>query len=270
MEATTQIQHSPNGHCPSCGQDHWVACEDPDKGLYKCLSCETVFTTDKPLVECMTCLYLSTKEQCEGCLEPKPGDEKQFQYRHHKPGNGIKRSEDRRQALEDRLKAKPYALKYRGFWNHVNSEPQGDWIEIWVSDWNKDFWGFYAHIAVDNYDQDIEAINDLITILNWRDGDVYIELIDLPAKDAFEKTPEGHKDYPTDLGRFYEKMYDIDSWSHSSILNPRYWKGYFEDPALFLSRNAEQLFNLYWRTEPAQNPANSAGGPDKEKGGREK
>ncbi|MEM3696522.1 MAG: hypothetical protein QXQ94_03325 [Candidatus Bathyarchaeia archaeon] len=65
-------------------------------------------------------------------------------------------------------------LKYKGFWNNVNEKPKGEWIEIFASDWNKDYWGFYAYISLDNYAQDIAAINKLIHELNWRDGDVYV------------------------------------------------------------------------------------------------
>ncbi len=229
MEAT-QLTHSTSGKCPSCGLGRWVTCEDPDQGIYRCISCKISFTTDTPLITCMTCLYRITKERCEGCLDHKevngePVDG--YLYRHHTPGNGLKRGEDRRRHLEEQLKAKPYALKYKGFWNTVNAEPPGDWIKIWASDWNKDHWGFYAYIAIDNYTQDLEAINDLITLLNWRDGDVYIELINLPKKDAYAETAEGIKEYPTPLGRFYKELCDSDGFDHSEILRPEYWAQHF-------------------------------------------
>ncbi len=68
-------------------------------------------------------------------------------------------------------------MKYRGFWESANSKPKNGWVQIWASDWNKDHWGFYAYIDTDNYSADIKEIQDLITKLNFRDGDVYIELI---------------------------------------------------------------------------------------------
>lgn len=68
-------------------------------------------------------------------------------------------------------------MKYRGFWESVNSKPEGDWVQIWASDWNKDYWGFYAYISSENYERNIKEIQNLIRELNYRDGDVYIELI---------------------------------------------------------------------------------------------
>lgn len=64
-------------------------------------------------------------------------------------------------------------LKYRGFFKAVNRKPQGEWIEVFASDWNKDYWAFYAYISLKNFREDIKAINNLIHKLNWRDGDTH-------------------------------------------------------------------------------------------------
>ena len=99
-------------------------------------------------------------------------------------------------------------LKYRGMFQHINEKPTGEYIEIFVSNWNKDYWGLYAYIDGDNYEEDIEKINNLITELNYRDGDVYIELIN-------------HSD---GLEGFYKYIYDSWNYPHSAILNPEYWE----------------------------------------------
>ena len=98
-------------------------------------------------------------------------------------------------------------LKYKGFFKHVNDEPTGEYIEIFVSDWNKEHWGFYAYISKDDYETDIDNIQELITKLNYRDGDVYTELIN-------------HSD---ELEHFYKYLYDLGSYTQSDVLNPEYW-----------------------------------------------
>lgn len=95
-------------------------------------------------------------------------------------------------------------MEYRGYFKYINSKPTGEYIEIFVSDWNKDFWSFYAYIERDNYEENIEKINNLITELNYRDGDVYIELIN----------------HSEGLEGFYKYIYD----SNHSILNKEYWE----------------------------------------------
>jgi len=99
-------------------------------------------------------------------------------------------------------------MKYKGFFKHTNDKPTDEYIEIFVSDWNKEHWGFYTYISKDNYEQDLEDIGELMTKLNYRDGDVYIELIN-------------HSD---DLENFYKYIYDSGNYTHSAILNPKYWE----------------------------------------------
>ena len=99
-------------------------------------------------------------------------------------------------------------LKYKGFFKHINEEPTGDYIEIFVSDWNKDHWGFYAHISKDDYEADIDNIQELISKLNFRDGDVYTELIN-------------HSD---ELEHFYKYLYDLGQYTQSDVLNPELWE----------------------------------------------
>ena len=70
-----------------------------------------------------------------------------------------------------------FKMKYNGFFKHINDKPSGEYIEIFVSDWNKEHWAFYVYIEQDNYESDLDEINQLMTKLNYRDGDIYIELI---------------------------------------------------------------------------------------------
>jgi hypothetical protein len=101
-------------------------------------------------------------------------------------------------------------LKYRGYFNALNNPPKDDeWIEIFVSDWFKDHWAFYAFIALKRYKEDIAAINKLIQEMNWRDGDVYVELIN-------------HSDK---LGEFYTKMNTDQYLTNSDILWHEKWEG---------------------------------------------
>lgn len=99
-------------------------------------------------------------------------------------------------------------MKYNGMFKATHKKPDGDYIELFVSDWNKDYWGFYTYIEKDNYEEDIDNINNLITKLNWRDGDYYIELID----------------YKGDLEYFYHYIYENNNYTHSAILNSKYWE----------------------------------------------
>jgi hypothetical protein len=102
-------------------------------------------------------------------------------------------------------------LRYKGFYETVNRKPKGEWIRIFVSDWFKQYWAFYAYISLENYERDIEAINDLIHRLNWRDDDVYVELIDRSA---------GLKD-------FYHHLYEWGYFTHHNVLDPQNWRNYF-------------------------------------------
>jgi len=99
-------------------------------------------------------------------------------------------------------------LKYKGFFKHINDKPTGEYIELFVSDWNKEHWAFYCYIEKDNYETDIEEIQELITKKNYRDGDVYCELIN-------------HSD---ELEGFYKYLYDAGQYTQSEVLNPRYWE----------------------------------------------
>ena len=115
-------------------------------------------------------------------------------------------------------KASPQAVKkanmmltYKGFYKSVNEKPRGEWIEIFASDWFKDYWAFYAYISLDNHKKDIEAINNLIHRLNWRDGDVYVELIN---------RSEGLKD-------FYHWLYEKGYFTHHCALDPENWRKWF-------------------------------------------
>jgi len=100
------------------------------------------------------------------------------------------------------------SLKYTGFRCAVNKQPKGDWIEIWVSDWNIAEWGFYAYISLDRCEEDLKAINALIRELNWRDGDIYVELIN---------HSEGLRD-------FYHRLYSDGSLYHNAVLFPETWR----------------------------------------------
>ena len=99
-------------------------------------------------------------------------------------------------------------MEYNGFFKHTNDKPTGEYIEIFVSDWNKEHWAFYSYIDKDCYEDDIQEIQELMTKLNYRDGDVYIELIN-------------HSD---ELEHFYMYVYDSGYYTHSAILNTRLWE----------------------------------------------
>jgi len=99
-------------------------------------------------------------------------------------------------------------LQYKEPFKAVNEQPTGKYIEIFVSDWNKDHWMFYAYINKDCYEDDINEVQELITKLNFRDGDVYIELIN----------------HSEDLEGFYKYLYDMGDYSNSEVLNPEYWE----------------------------------------------
>jgi len=98
-------------------------------------------------------------------------------------------------------------LEYRGFWKQVNQKPS-EGIQLWASDWNKDYFGFYSWIDKDSYERDTESINALIARLNSPPGDVYIELID--------HTPS--------LEHFFNFLYDLNEYTCWEVLNPRWWK----------------------------------------------
>jgi len=93
------------------------------------------------------------------------------------------------------------------FYKAANEKPDGAYIEIFCSDWNKEHWTFYYYIDQDNYEEDISKCNELIDQYNWRDGDVYVELID----------------HSEDLTGFYKYLYDLNSLAHWKALDPEYW-----------------------------------------------
>ena len=100
-------------------------------------------------------------------------------------------------------------LQYRGYFNTVNPKPEGNYILIFASDWNKDYWTFYCYISQKNWQEDIRQVNDLIKHMNWRDGDVYVELIDF------------HDEMMRD---FYMFLYDDNDWAHWNVLDPEEWE----------------------------------------------
>lgn len=99
-------------------------------------------------------------------------------------------------------------MEYKGMYKHLNSKPTGDFIEVFVSDWNKDYFAFYVYISQDDYETEIGEINNLISKLNYRDGDVYIELINRSGE----------------LKGFYDYIYDSNRYTHSEILNIELWE----------------------------------------------
>lgn len=100
-------------------------------------------------------------------------------------------------------------VKYKGFFKAVNEKPINDeWVEVFASDWFKDHWAFYAYISLKNREEDIEAVNDLIHELNWRDGDVYVELIDHSPK----------------LKEFYHALYEQGCFTHHCALDVQNWR----------------------------------------------
>ena len=81
-------------------------------------------------------------------------------------------------------------------------------MTIFVSDWNMEYWAFYAVIDRDSYEDDISDIRSLIKMLNWRDGDWYIEMVDQTG----------------DIDGFYNHMYDRSSLTHQDILDTDFWE----------------------------------------------
>ena len=113
-------------------------------------------------------------------------------------------------------KLESWQLEYQGFFKRVN-DPPTDYIEIFVSDWNKDHWAFYVFIDVEDYESDIEAITDLISTdrLNFRDGDFYVELIDHSGQD---KTRD-----------IYQAFLDKAGLDHNSVIWAENWEEVIEE-----------------------------------------
>ena len=99
-------------------------------------------------------------------------------------------------------------MEYQGYFKTINDKPTGEYINIFVSDWHKEHWAFYVYIDKDNYEEDIEQINKLMSKLNYRDGDIYIELID--------HSPE--------LEHFYKYLYELGYMTQSDVLDLEYWE----------------------------------------------
>ncbi len=105
--------------------------------------------------------------------------------------------------------------EYNEIFEEANQPETENWVEIFASDWNKEEWAFYAYIDVDTYSKDIDNIGELIGELNWRDQDVYIELIDYsPYKDPV-------------MEKFYHKLYNAGYMTHWNALNKKNWRKYF-------------------------------------------
>jgi len=91
--------------------------------------------------------------------------------------------------------------------DYVNEEGS-DGVTLCVQDWNGDYFIFYAHINLDNYEDDIKNIQKRIAKENWRDGDVRAMLVD----------------YFGETEHFYDFMYNASDFVLSEILNPEYWE----------------------------------------------
>jgi len=102
--------------------------------------------------------------------------------------------------------------EYKGFFESANKPETDEWIEVFVSDWNKEHFGFYAYIDKDTYEKDIKNIWDLIHSFNYG-GDIYVELID----------------HSPSMKEFYEWLYDKGYWADWDALNPKTWKEWWGD-----------------------------------------
>ncbi|MGB3479894.1 MAG: hypothetical protein WBB67_12125 [bacterium] len=102
-------------------------------------------------------------------------------------------------------------LKSKGYFNAVNPKPAGNYILIFASDWNKDYWAFYAYVSQQEWREDIKQINDLIKRMNWRDSDVYVEMIDYHDKTMHD---------------FYMYLYDSGYLAHWSALDIEKWESH--------------------------------------------
>ncbi len=90
----------------------------------------------------------------------------------------------------------------------MNKKPESDYVLVFVSDWLKDHFGFYAYISLTNYEEDIQAIHELKKRLNKWGTDIYVEMID----------------HSSGLKDFYTEQYNRDTWAHWHILDPDTWK----------------------------------------------
>ena len=104
--------------------------------------------------------------------------------------------------------------EYKGFYNEANQPETKHWIEVFVSDWNKDYFGLYAYIDVATYEKDIKNIWKLINSFGYG-GDIYIELIN-------------HSD-DKKVKEFYHWLYDRGYWADWDALNPKVWREWWGD-----------------------------------------
>lgn len=95
---------------------------------------------------------------------------------------------------------------------YLNPRPENDFIEMFASDWLKEHWSFYGYIDSTQYEEDLALINNEITRLNYRDGDVYVELID--------RSPP--------LQHFYDYLYSRGRYSQWDVLDKAYWQAWEE------------------------------------------
>ena len=109
--------------------------------------------------------------------------------------------------MEQKIELKEISLKYTKFGCNVSPDlEREDYIYIWVSDWNKDHFGFYASIDPDTYEDDIEEIQQLIDSFNYG-GDIYFELIN-------------HSD---NMEYFYKWVNSLNGYTNSDIMNTDIW-----------------------------------------------
>lgn len=123
-------------------------------------------------------------------------------------------------------------FKYVKYGCHLNEKPEGfntEYIEIFVSDYNKEYWCFYAYISEENHKEDIDSIWKIISKLNWRDGDTYTELIN----------------HSGGLKFFYSYLYKRDSHDHSSVLDPKSWG---KERAKAIFEHAMSVFHKQYKT----------------------
>jgi len=108
------------------------------------------------------------------------------------------------------------SLEYNGFFNRVNNPPD-NFIEVFISDWNKEHWAFYVFIDVEEFEDSLDEINDLISTdrLNHRDGDFYVELINHSEQDFTEK--------------LYRKFLENSGLDHNCVLWSSNWEEYAEE-----------------------------------------
>jgi hypothetical protein len=104
-------------------------------------------------------------------------------------------------------------IKYNGFFNQANEPETDEHITIFVSDWLKDYWAAYVSIDADSYEDDIDKIHEFILKMNWRDGDVYIELVN-----------------ENGLNGFYQLALSKGWLSDHEILNKELWEILEDEP----------------------------------------